>query len=77
MPPKPKNTPMQQVGEYMGLAFLLPISVVIGYAIGYYLDQWFGTTYLRIVFLVLGVASGFISLVKELQKREKSDGGAK
>ena len=77
MPPKPKNTPMQQVGEYMGLAFLLPISVVIGYAIGYYLDQWFGTTYLRIIFLVLGVASGFISLVKELQKREKSDGGAK
>ena len=77
MPPKPKNTPMQQVGEYMGLAFLLPISVVIGYAIGYYLDQWFGTTYLRIIFLVLGVVSGFISLVKELQKREKSDGGAK
>ena len=77
MPPNPKNTPMQQVGEHMGLAFLLPISVVIGYAIGYYLDQLFGTTYLRIVFLVLGVASGFISLVKELQKREKSDGGAK
>lgn len=67
---------MQQVGDYMGLAFLLPISVVIGYAIGYYLDQWFGTTWLRIVFILLGVASGLISLVKELLKREKTDGGA-
>lgn len=76
MPPKSPKTPMQQVGDYMGLAFLLPISVVIGYAIGYYLDQWFGTTWLRIVFILLGVASGLISLVKELLKREKTDGGA-
>ena len=60
-------------GAFIGFGY----GFVIGYAIGYYLDQLFGTTYLRIVFLVLGVASGFISLVKELQKREKSDGGAK
>ena len=77
MPPKSPKSPMEQVGDYMALAFLLPISVTVGYAIGYYLDQWLGTTYLRIVFLVLGVVSGFISLVKELQKREKKDGGAK
>jgi F0F1-type ATP synthase assembly protein I len=52
--------------------FLLPVSMAVGYGIGYLLDKAFGTTFLKIVFLFLGFASGMIELVRELSK---DDGG--
>ena len=64
----------EQFGEVMGLAALLPISVLVGYVMGHYLDQWLGTTYLTTVFLLLGAASGIISLVREIQKSSKKNG---
>jgi len=36
---KRQKSPMATVGEYMGLAFLLPVSSFVGYAIGYLLDK--------------------------------------
>ncbi len=56
------------IGKYTSLALLLPISTGIGYAMGYGLDMLFHTHWLRIVFLVLGTVSGFISLMRELDK---------
>lgn len=61
-----------QFGRYSGLAFLIPCSVLVGYAIGYGLDKFFGTTYLKLVFLLLGIVSGMIELIRELNK---DDGG--
>jgi F0F1-type ATP synthase assembly protein I len=58
----------QQFGKYYGLAFLLPISMLVGYGIGYGLDKVFHTSFLRIVFLLLGIASGIIELVRDLSK---------
>ncbi len=57
-----------QFGKYYGLAFLIPCSILVGYAIGYGLDKFFGTTYLKLVFLLLGIASGMIELIRELNK---------
>jgi F0F1-type ATP synthase assembly protein I len=56
------------IGKYTSLALLLPISTLIGFAMGYGLDKLFHTGWLRIVFLVLGTVSGFISLLRELDK---------
>lgn len=64
----PKDDFIRQFGRYYGLAFLLPASILIGYAIGYLLDRAFGTTFLRVVFLFLGIASGMIELIRELTK---------
>jgi F0F1-type ATP synthase assembly protein I len=64
----PKDNPMRQFGKYYGLAFLVPVSILVGYTIGYFLDKWFGTQYLKVVFLLLGIASGMIELVRELTK---------
>jgi len=36
--------------------------------VGYALDKAFGTTYLKIVFLFLGIASGFIELIRDLTR---------
>jgi len=58
----------RNIGKYASLAMLLPVSTGVGYAMGYGLDYLFHTHWLRIVFLVLGTISGFISLIRELDK---------
>lgn len=65
---------MQVVGEYMSLAFLLPTATFVGYAIGYLLDKAFGTHFLYLVFLLLGIASGFVQLIRRLVQNTKEDG---
>lgn len=64
----PKNDMMQQFGKYYGVVFLVPASVLVGFGIGYGLDKLFGTGFLKIIFLFLGLASGMIELIRELNK---------
>ena len=61
------------VGEYTSLAFLLPAATVVGYAIGYFLDRALGTSFLKIVFLILGIASGFVQLIRRVQKDTRNN----
>jgi ATP synthase protein I len=67
----PFRGPWLMVGRYLQLAFLLPACVFVGYAIGYYLDKLFGTSFLYIVFLLFGIAAGFIELIRELQREQR------
>jgi F0F1-type ATP synthase assembly protein I len=64
---------MVTVGEYTSLAFLLPAATFVGYAIGYLLDKAFHTHFLYIVFLILGIAAGFVQLIRQIQ-RDTHDG---
>ena len=61
------------VGEYTSLAFLLPVSTFVGYAIGYLLDKAFGTHWLYIPLLILGIASGFVQLIRQLMRDTRDD----
>jgi len=54
--------------RYTAIATMLPASIFAGYMIGTFLDKWFGTGYLKIVFLLLGVVGGFGQLVRELMR---------
>jgi F0F1-type ATP synthase assembly protein I len=72
--PPPRKTPAARYVEYSGLALLLPVSTVVGYGIGYWLDHVFGTTWLRIVFLLLGSAAGFFQLIRQIMQDSKNDG---
>ena len=65
---------VRMVGQYSALATMLPASTFAGYIIGYLLDKWFGTHFLYLVFLLLGIASGFIKLIQQLQKDSRDDG---
>jgi ATP synthase protein I len=65
------QSPWGQVARYTTLAVMLPVATFTGYAIGYALDEWFGTRYLRIVFLFLGIASGFVQLIRDLTRDTK------
>lgn len=59
---------MVMVGEYSQLAFMLPIATFLGYAAGYLLDRAFGTHFLSIIFLLLGIAAGFIQVIRKVTK---------
>ena len=63
----------QQLSSLIGVGMVFPISIVLGYAIGYYLDRWLGTTYLKVVFLLLGIVSGFVSLFRSIAAAEREE----
>jgi F0F1-type ATP synthase assembly protein I len=69
-----KKSPAALAGEYTSLAFLLPTATFVGYAIGYLLDKAFGTHFLYLVFLLLGIAAGFVQLLRRLLRDTKDDG---
>jgi F0F1-type ATP synthase assembly protein I len=68
-----KHTSFQQLSSLLGIGMVFPISIVIGYGIGYYLDQWLGTTYLKVVFLLFGIASGFVSFFRSIAQLEREE----
>jgi len=65
---------MVTVGQYTSLAFLLPTTTFVGYLIGYFLDKAFHTHFLYIVFLILGIISGFVQLIRQLQRDTRNNG---
>jgi F0F1-type ATP synthase assembly protein I len=65
---------MTQVGIYLSLAIMLPASMAAGYFIGLVLDNAFGTHFLYIIFLILGIATGFIELMRQLLRDTRDDG---
>ena len=71
---KEKKPIMAMVSEYTALAFLLPTSTFVGYIIGYLLDKAFGTHFLYLVFLLIGIAAGFVQLIRQLMRDTRDDG---
>jgi F0F1-type ATP synthase assembly protein I len=69
-----KKNFMVMVGEYTSLAFMLPAATLVGYVIGYLLDRAFHTHFLYIPFLILGIAAGFVQLVRQLMRDTRNDG---
>lgn len=69
--PEPKKNLLVQVEEYLALALILPIATLVGYGIGYLLDRVCGTNFLKIVFLLLGVAAGFVQVVRQLSRESR------
>ena len=70
----PKRPLMVLVGQYTSLAFLLPAATFVGYAIGWALDRAFGTRFLYIPFLILGIAAGFVQLIRQVMRDTRQDG---
>ena len=56
------------IGEYSQLAFVLPAATIVGYGIGYLLDRALGTHFLYLVFLLIGIAAGFLQIIRKVTK---------
>jgi F0F1-type ATP synthase assembly protein I len=61
------------VGEYTSLAFMLPLATFLGYALGYMLDKALGTRWIYIPGLLLGIAAGFVQLIRHLMRDTRDD----
>ncbi|HXE90945.1 MAG TPA: AtpZ/AtpI family protein [Terriglobales bacterium] len=53
-----------QLARYSQLGFVLPTATVVGWLLGAALDRWLGTKWLYLVGLLLGIAAGFIELIR-------------
>lgn len=69
------RNPMTVAARYLSLATMLPASTFAGYLIGYLLDKAFGTHFLYLVFLLLGIAAGFIELIRQILKDTRQQNG--
>ncbi len=62
----------RKLAELSSIGLLLPSSIIVGLVFGYFLDRWLGTApWLLLIFTVLGVVSGLMSLFKALRKYDK------
>ena len=60
---------LKKIAGLSSLVLMLPSSIAVGLLFGYYLDKWLGTDpWLLITFLLLGIVSGFYSLLRGLSK---------
>ena len=72
-PPRPN---LRKLAELSSIGLMLPSSIIVGLFFGRVLDRWLGTApWLLLVFTVLGVASGLLSLFRALKKYDKDKSG--
>ena len=61
------------MARYSQLAFVLPAATFTGWILGALADRWLHTTWLYLLGLLLGIAAGFIELVRTAVKSEKTE----
>jgi F0F1-type ATP synthase assembly protein I len=69
---KPVSKPVNALikgDRYMSIAFILPVSIVIGYGIGWWVDKKFGTTYWALVGLLVGIVGGFVDMIRQIRAK--------
>lgn len=60
-----------QMARYSQLAFTLPAATVVGWLVGAALDRWLHTTWLYLAGLFLGIAAGFVELIRTVTSDTK------
>jgi ATP synthase protein I len=80
MPPDPdsdsKNSGKKenfwvQAARYSQLAVVFPAALVVGWLLGAALDRWLHTTWLYLAGILLGIAAGFIELIRTAMRDTK------
>ncbi|HVP42463.1 MAG TPA: AtpZ/AtpI family protein [Terriglobales bacterium] len=60
-----------QVSRFIELGVLLPACTFVGWLVGAGLDRWLHTTWLYLLGLILGIAAGFVQLIRTVLAEEK------
>ena len=69
--PGPKENFWVQAARYSQLAFVFPAALVVGWLVGAGLDRWLHTTWLYLAGILLGIAAGFIELIRTVLRDTK------
>ncbi|GAC1650801.1 MAG: hypothetical protein NVS9B15_10610 [Acidobacteriaceae bacterium] len=64
MAEKKKDDALVSIAKYSHLGLVLPAGALVGWLMGYGLDHLFHTTWLRLLFLGLGIVAGFYDLIR-------------
>jgi ATP synthase protein I len=74
-PPQPK---WRKAAELSSLGLMLPSSIAVGLFFGYQLDKLLHThPWMLLIFLLLGITSGFLSLFRGIRKLSPPTDGEK
>ena len=62
-----------QAARLSTLGIEMAVSIVVGLAIGWYLDKKFDTSpWLTMIFLIFGIVAGYKNLFREIKKIDRS-----
>ena len=65
---------LRNLGSLSSMGIALVASILIGLAMGYYLDRWFGTKpILTLVMLCFGIVSGFRNIIILSRRSERNN----
>jgi ATP synthase protein I len=68
------NSWLRKAGLASSIGLTLAIAIILGWAFGNWLDKKLGTTpYLMLLFTLLGVAAGFIEMIKIAKQLSDDD----
>ena len=67
---------LKQIFEASTVGIQLVLSTFAGLAIGYGLDKLFGTSFLKFIFLFMGIIAGFRELFRVAKKQEGKNSGS-
>jgi F0F1-type ATP synthase assembly protein I len=60
-----------QAARYSEVAFIFPAAIVAGWLVGATLDRWLHTTWVYLAGILLGVAAGFVGLIRAVLRDTK------
>jgi ATP synthase protein I len=69
---KHRSSEARNIGLAMTIPTTLAATIIVGTAIGYYLDKWLGTgPWLLLLFLFLGIGAGIRETIRLIRKLDK------
>lgn len=67
----PAREPGKKWVEYSSIGLMFPASILVGFAIGFFLDKWLKTDpWLKIIFILYGILAGFYNLFSQTRRNE-------
>ena len=76
-PPRPPRSPLVdgivRAERLLQIALILPLSVVIGWALGAWLDKLLHQHWIYLVGVIFGCVAGFFEVFRVVQNTEKQD----
>lgn len=64
-----------QLWNLATVGIVFPVSILLGFFMGSFLDARLGTRFMTVLFVLLGIASGFVSLFRLLAQFKNNPGG--
>ena len=59
-----RKNPWVSVARYSEIGFIIPAAVLLGFALGKFLDYWLYTKWLTVGGIIFGAVVGFVQMIR-------------